>query len=130
MYLLRWFAWFVWKTTYLTCDTVGSASPSSQSISLEALPTLLSPPPASSSTRDCGDDDDDDDDVTDSLLGVPKDGAMGGGGASAATHNGRKRQLHIKDGDGATTVTGYQDDVKIGDGMDIAIQGENGEYHQ
>ena len=104
----------------MTCDTVGPASPSSQSISLEALPTLLSPPPPGASTctkGDCGDDDDDDDNVTDSLLGAPKDGAVGGGGggaSAAATHNGRKRQLHIKDGDGATTVTGYQDDVKIG----------------
>ena len=51
------------------------------------------------------------------------------GGASAA-HNGRKRQLGIKDGGGGDTTTtvsaAYQDDVKIGDGMDIAIQGENG----
>ena len=111
------------RLALLPCEGGGTASsPAAAARSLEALPAAAAAP---TSSKGC----DDDDDVTDSLLGGPKEGAVGGGAAAAAaTHNGRKRQLHIKDGgDGATTtVTAYQDDVKIGDGMDIAIQGENG----
>ena len=75
----------------------------------------------------------DDADVTDSLLGVPKEGV----GIEAdlthhhnrVSHNGKR--LHTSEGGGGgtshTNTAAYQDDVKIGDGMDIAIHGENGE---
>ena len=58
----------------------------------------------------------DDDLLTDALIGHKGRGGPSGNGANGGD---QIRDLHLKD-----HQTGY--DVKIGDGMDIAIHGENG----